>query len=156
MKRRPIGVRLFEMVDKTDSCWLFTGRLTSCGYGTIREGGRDSRRVMAHRVSYELHVGPIPDGLVIDHLCRVRNCVNPNHLEPVTSRINVLRGLAPAAINARLTHCKKAGHPLTPDNLNGDTPGHRRCKKCRSDYEKARGPIRYAARKAARQAARAA
>ena len=71
---------------------------------------------MAHRVSYEALVGPIPKDLCIDHLCRVRNCVNPAHLEPVTVRENILRGNGPTAVNARKAFCKR-GHPLFGENL---------------------------------------
>lgn len=77
-----------ERVTET-GCWIWVGRLNRNGYGRICLGGREP---MAHRVSYELHVGPIPDGLVLDHLCRVRCCVNPFHLEPVTVQVNTLRG----------------------------------------------------------------
>ena len=122
-------------------CWLLTRNLNSGGYGRIRIGGRGGRFFMAHRISYEVFVGPIPEGLTIDHLCRVRNCINPSHLEPVSLGENVLRGTAPAAINARLTHCKKAGHPLVEGNLTHDTPGHRRCKKCRAEYEAERNQM---------------
>lgn len=145
-KRRPIADRLFSRVVKTPTCWLYTGSLRN-GYGQIREGGKGSRSLPVHRVSYELLVGQIPDGFQIDHLCRVRNCVNPAHLEPVTPRTNLLRGFAPAALNARLDVCKKAGHPLVEGNLCNDTPGHRRCKRCRQEYERERGKRRSAARR---------
>lgn len=92
-------------------CWLWGGGLTY-GYGRFTLNGR---RTHAHRASYELHVGPIPVGLTLDHLCRVRNCVNPAHLEPVTNGENVLRGVSVPASNARKTHCKY-GHEFTPEN----------------------------------------
>lgn len=72
-------------------CWIWTGELNRNGYGRVWRLGR---RVMAHRAMYELLVGPIPEGLVLDHLCRVRCCVNPKHLEPVTVRENTIRGEA--------------------------------------------------------------
>jgi hypothetical protein len=74
-----------------DECWIWVGRLNRNGYGRVRtpEG-----EMMAHRTSYEAHVGPIPDGLLLDHVCRVRCCVRPSHLEPVTHRENTLRGKA--------------------------------------------------------------
>jgi hypothetical protein len=90
-------------------CWLWLGHLDRDGYGSISLGRERTQRV--HRASYEAFVGPIPDGYVIDHKCRVRCCVNPDHLEPVTPRENVLRGESGAAEFARRTHCKR-GHQL--------------------------------------------
>ncbi len=106
-------------------CWVWDRGLDGYGYGRMR-----GRR--AHRVSYELHVGPIPEGLDLDHLCRVRNCVNPAHLEPVTRAENVLRGVSRPAENARKTHCIH-GHALTPDNVYvpPKRPGMRYCLRCR-------------------------
>lgn len=72
-----------------EECWIWEGARDSRGYGCIQFGGRPRK---SHRVSYELHIGPIPEGLVIDHLCRNARCVNPAHLETVTQRENVLRG----------------------------------------------------------------
>lgn len=80
--------RLWSKVNKTDTCWLWTAA-TEKGYGLYRHDGRLSK---AHRVVYELLVGPVPTGLDLDHLCRVRNCVNPAHLEPVTRAVNLRRG----------------------------------------------------------------
>src|ERR1051326_2493639 len=83
-KRRDPADRLWEKVDKTESCWLLRG---TKGYGNIHISTSPGReiKVPAHRFVYELLVGPVPDGLVLDHLCRVKNCVNPAHLEPVTN-----------------------------------------------------------------------
>lgn len=77
--------RFETFVDRTEGCWLWTGSLTYDGYGVFRE---NNRRTGAHRFAYEYHIGPIPDGLHLDHLCCVRNCVNPEHLEPVTPKEN--------------------------------------------------------------------
>lgn len=86
----PTEERFWSLVTKTETCWLF-GRLTPIGYGYFRA---DLKPTMAHRYSYELLVGPIPDGLTIDHLCRNRACVNPDHMEPVTQRENLRRARA--------------------------------------------------------------
>jgi hypothetical protein len=99
-----------------NGCWVWSGRVGSGGYGKIRvrEDGREINRG-AYRVLYELMIGKVPDGLVLDHLCRNRLCVNPAHLEPVTQTENVLRGEGFAAVNARKTSCPK-GHPYDEAN----------------------------------------
>lgn len=89
----------------------------------------------AHRVAYEIVKGPIPKGLQIDHLCRVPACINPNHLEAVTAQVNTLRGVSPAAQQARQTHCKR-GHELNAVNMVRYGDGHRRCKTCESYRER--------------------
>lgn len=127
----------FAQVEKTETCWLWRGTILQGGYGQIKV---KKRKMQAHRFFYELLVGPIPEGLTIDHLCRVRNCVNPAHLEPVTGRENTLRGNNPAAQNARKTHCKR-GHPLSGSNLRSSKDGRqRRCKTCdRIEYHRNKG-----------------
>ncbi|MEU1761696.1 HNH endonuclease signature motif containing protein [Micromonospora sp. NPDC005652] len=127
-----------------DGCMLWLGTETRGGYGQIRATG--GRRTLVHRLSYEMFVGPIPDGLQIDHRChnedksclggrncRHRRCVNPSHLEPVTNRVNTLRGVGVTAQHARATHCTKS-HPLSGDNLRirPDT-GARVCRQCVRD-----------------------
>jgi hypothetical protein len=89
----PTEERFYDSIEPepNSGCWLFALGGPR-GYGYLSVGGRGGRRVLAHRFSYELHVGPVPEGLVLDHLCRVRRCVNPRHLEPVTQRENVFRG----------------------------------------------------------------
>ena len=89
----------------------------------------------AHRVVYEILVGPIPVGLELDHLCRNRACVNPDHLEPVTTRTNLLRGYSPWACRARQTHCKR-GHEFTPENTYGTGDGRRYCRTCRRAHHR--------------------
>ena len=126
----PVEDRFWAKVDKTGPCWLWVGA-TRDGYGAFKLKGRV---VGAHRYSYETSVGPIPDGLTIDHLCRVRHCVNPNHFEVVSRRTNTLRGNSPAAITHRTGVCKR-GHPLNGDNLRiykrAGHPDQRLCRACR-------------------------
>lgn len=119
-------------------CWLWL--MGGClGYGRIRMGGV---QIGAHRISYEAFIGPIPDGLEIDHLCRVRSCVNPAHLEPVTQAVNTARGNSPTAIWARESRCKR-GHPLAGDNIARNAGGRRLCRTCRNARDRRRmGAIR--------------
>jgi hypothetical protein len=113
-----------------DGCWLWTGHIGTHGYGTISIVTPSGRRPdVAHRVSYELYVGPIPDGLVIDHLCRARACVRPSHLEAVTPRTNFLRSDHPSAVSSRRNRCKY-GHELTPENIRVSAIGKRDCRQC--------------------------
>lgn len=116
MAKPTVEERFWAKVDKTETCWLWTAGRNRDGYGLFssQRGGQRS----AHRIAYEWERGPIPDGLQIDHLCRVTSCVNPAHLEAVTGRVNMLRGFAPPAINARKTHCIN-GHEFTPENTFG-------------------------------------
>ena len=123
-RRRPLRDRVEEKLDKTGACWLWTGAIDAGGYGRIGVGG--SRTAVAHRVAFELWVGPIPDGLHIDHLCSVRACCNPDHLEAVTQAENNRR----AAAANRATVCKR-GHEFTPENT-VLTHGFRNCRTCRN------------------------
>jgi HNH endonuclease len=104
-------------------CWVWQGLIAPNGYAKYY-AGRDLGKVNAHRYAYEMLVGEIPDGLELDHLCRNRACVNPYHLDPVTHRVNVLRGDTFAARNAAKKHCP-LGHPLTVEYERG-----RRCFEC--------------------------
>ena len=88
--------------DRSDGCWLWRGKCLASGYGYLSVEGQTT---FAHRVSYEYHVGPIPEGLHIDHLCRVRNCVNPEHLEPVTHKENHRRGMRATASGSNAIPC---------------------------------------------------
>lgn len=108
-------------------CWLWAGTANRRGYG--RFTGRD-RRMQAHRFAYELLIGPIPQGLELDHLCRVTCCVNPDHLEPVTHKVNVLRGLSPTADCAQRVSCPR-GHPYDEQNTHWRRGGRRACKRCK-------------------------
>jgi len=111
-----------------DGCWLWHASMDHGGYGRIR---RDRRNLLAHRVVYELLVGPIPEGKHLDHLCRVRNCVRPDHLEAVDNRTNILRGEGVTALNARKTHCKR-GHEFNDSNTYV-IPSGRACRRCAID-----------------------
>jgi hypothetical protein len=114
-------------------CIEFTGG--GCrGYGRVY---RDGRTVSSHRASYELVRGPVPAGLQLDHLCRNPPCVNPAHLEPVTSRENTMRGDTIPARNAAKTHCQR-GHPYEGDNLYVTPQGGRQCRECWSIVNAAR------------------
>lgn len=118
--------RFWAKVDFTDTCWLWTAGRFNGGYGSFLV---DGRRTGAHRFAYELVKGPIPDGLEPDHLCRVRLCVNPSHLEAVTHSENARRGLT--GMHARKTHCLR-GHPMSDARLGTDGEGYlkRTCRPC--------------------------
>lgn len=120
--------RFWKNVDRNgpNGCWLWTAGLIASGYGQFWDG---ERKVVAHRHSFEMLRGAIPPGLTLDHLCRVRRCVNPDHLEPVTRGENVLRGVGLTAKNAAKTHCAQ-GHPFDEANTFITERGHRRCRIC--------------------------
>lgn len=127
-KFRPAVDRIADKVDFHDSgCWLWTGAIHPTGYGQMRTPGTRVS-TSAHRVVYESLVEPIAPGLVLDHLCRIRACVNPDHLEPVTHRVNLLRGVGINATNAAKTHCKH-GHEFTPENTYR-YGNKRQCRTC--------------------------
>lgn len=121
-------------------CWEWTAS-TIEGYGQFWSG---SKRMLAHRYCWELLVGPIPKGLQIDHLCRNPLCVNPDHLEPVTSQVNTLRGNNFSAHEARRTHCPK-GHEYALVEIYGGR-AHRRCIECRKARDRARSSRKRVAR----------
>lgn len=116
--------------DGTETCWEWLATRDAGGYGRF---WNDGRLVAAHRYSVELVRGPIPDGLDVDHLCRNRGCVNPDHLEVVSRQINVRRGIGPAAKNAGKTHCIH-GHEFTEANTKIWKGYGRVMRQCRACY----------------------
>jgi len=116
-----------------DECWPWTGALTRDGYGRIRDDS--GRKVGVHRLAWTLTNGPVPDGQVIDHLCRERACCNPAHMEPVDNRTNLMRGDTHAARNAAKTHCIR-GHEFSEANTYVDALGKRVCRTCRQAHKK--------------------
>lgn len=140
--------RFWAKVEKTADCWVWTGAVKETGYGCFIDHG--NHMVRAHRFAYESMRGPIPEGLDLDHLCHVRDsscaggtsclhrrCVNPSHLEPVTHRENLLRGLSPSADNARKTTCKN-GHPYDIQNTYYKLNGGRSCRACHCEWARLR------------------
>ncbi len=121
-------------MDLSSGCWKWLGTMSAAGYGTFSIGGKNT---YAHRVSYELHEGKIPDGLQIDHLCRNRRCVNPAHLDVVTTQENTRRGLLGKINNwkSKNTHCP-SGHPYSGKNLRITKQGWRHCIICGLIHQK--------------------
>jgi hypothetical protein len=127
LRTRPAGERFWAKVDKSGDCWLWLGWLDVNGYGHFHGEGGVKR--LAHRWAYQEQVGPIPDGLVLDHLCRNRACVRPDHLEPVTSFENRSRGLR-SPLATRCIH----GHEYSPENTYV-YKGRRTCRTCQRGRE---------------------
>lgn len=130
--------RVFTNVDASGDCWEWTGTLDDAGYGILGRGRRGSGNIPAHCAVYQLLVGPIPDGMHYDHLCRNHACVNPDHGEIVTPEENKRRGYGIARLHAQRTHCGK-GHPL--DGMTGGRGSarkHRYCKTCKREDTRAR------------------
>jgi hypothetical protein len=109
-----------------NGCWNWGLTIDNQGYGRI---GLKQKKGLAHRIAYQELVGPIPDGLVLDHLCRNRKCCNPSHLEPVSNRENILRGTSQSAINSAKVCCTN-GHEFDAGNTRYDKLGKRHCRKC--------------------------
>lgn len=124
-KNGPVSVRRPEL----GRCWLWAAGVSRFGYGHFHIGSATHR---AHRIAYQLLLGDIPEGKELDHLCRVRHCVNPAHLEAVTRSENLLRGVGPAATrerNSKKSHCKR-GHLFNERNTRLTPRGLRRCRTC--------------------------
>lgn len=133
-------IRKHTEVIPESGCHEWRGRVSSAGYGviTVVQSGYQTRTFSAHKAAFELSRGRVPEGMVLDHLCRNRICVNPDHLEVVTQRENVMRSpIAPGALNAAKTHCAQ-GHEFTPENtyLYQQKPPRtslvRICRSCRN------------------------
>lgn len=136
--------RFWDKINVTEQgCWEWNGTLHRKGYAQCKLGGRTRQ---THRVAYTVLVGPIPDGLDIDHLCRVRRCVNPSHLEPVTAAENNRRAARAKGRNARArkTHCPQ-GHPYDEANVYTDPRGDRQCRTCRRERNREAAARRRAA-----------
>lgn len=150
--RTPAGTapeaRFWAKVDKNGpgGCWLWTGAVLNTGYGQFAQS--PGRNIGAHRWSYLHVVGQIPDGLHLDHLCRVRNCVNPAHLEPVTPLENVRRGIG----HGHETHCLR-GHPYDAENTYHNA-GRRYCQTCQRAYLAAYRSLTPAKREALKKSGR--
>jgi len=152
--RTPMVDRFWAKIDAwtTDGCWNWTASLNDSGYGVLHKPGKRGGVVRAHRFAYELLIGLIPETLVIDHLCRNRACVNPDHMEPVTIGENVRRSpIATSTINALKAECSQ-GHAFDAANTYVNPSGSRRCVKCRDVSRHPRTEAQKAARHNARRA----
>lgn len=139
---KPVGLDHFMPVTES-GCHIWMGAALVSGYGTLKVGGK---RKYVHRVAYEHEYGPIRAGHVIDHICRVRRCINPGHLRAVTPRVNATENSASAAaVNAKKTHCKR-GHPLAGDNLMLLSNG-RGCRECARALWRKHGAAKYQRKK---------
>lgn len=127
----------YSVPEPNSGCVLWLGTTNPKGYGRVYHQGRTHN---AHRLAWETKQGPIPEGLTVDHLCRVRSCVNIGHMEIVPNRINVLRGVGLTAINASKAICKR-GHDFTPENThrrNDKYQSSRDCRACRRIVDRRR------------------
>lgn len=132
-------VRFDAKVVKTESCWLWRGAKSRNGYAQFRTGGVGAPQALVHRWNYERFKGAIPDGYQVDHLCKTRLCVNPDHLEAVPPALNNARSESPTAINGRMVLCAQDLHELNGENLEPTAlrHGQRRCRECKKQWQAA-------------------
>ena len=143
---RPTADRFWEKVNKNGPvpamrpelgpCWEWTAEKVHNGYGRFSPK-RPAKKIKAHTWAYTALMGPVPEGMELDHLCRNRLCLNPAHLEPVTHRENLMRGDSAAARCARKTHCPK-GHAYDAENTQISRRGDRSCRTCRAEQSRAK------------------
>lgn len=139
MNVQPVEERFWSKVEFTDGCWLWTAGLNSNRYAQFNTKlCRKTKTYTGHRLAFRELRGEIPEGLELDHLCRVRHCVNPWHLEPVSRQENILRGLTVPALRVARTHCPQ-GHEYNAQNTRVSGRNQRSCKQCHRD----RGNKRY-------------
>jgi len=135
LKRRKHNLTAAEVVEEKHEktiaeCWKWLGQINDGGYGIVYWHGK---QVRAHRLSYEAHIGPIPHGLELDHLCRNRSCINPKHLEPVTRLENVRRGVGISVQMSKKTHCIR-GHLYTAETTRIRSRGNSTTRECITCY----------------------
>jgi hypothetical protein len=140
-------IRLATDPTVADQCWEWPGFTDKGGYAHVNIRRSDGRctTMVAHKRAYTVLVGRVPKGKQLDHLCRNRRCFNPKHLEPVTCRVNIMRGEGLAAKNAAKTHCKR-GHPLEGGNLRSEARGWRLCRQCTREQDRERQKAKRRAR----------
>ena len=136
--RTPVEERFWSKVDKNgpNGCWIWTAYRNEKGYGKFYFSVGTMRR--AHRLAYDWAKGPVPTGLILDHLCRVPACVNPDHLEAVTHQTNTLRGIGPAARHAAATACPR-GHQYSAENTLRYKQSGRYCRECKNSRRRVGG-----------------
>jgi Pyruvate/2-oxoacid:ferredoxin oxidoreductase delta subunit len=132
-EQRRDGFFKFVSPAPNTGCWFWLGNHSPAGYAMFT--AKKGRISGAHRYSYEIHKGPIPVGLEVDHICNMKGCVNPDHLQALTSRQNQMRTNSPIAQNSRKTHCHK-GHEFTPENTVKHSGGGRECRECRKAFKR--------------------
>lgn len=120
--------RILTWVELQGSCWNWTGAINQYGYGISSQAGKN---VMAHRYVYSVLVGVLPEGLDADHICRNRRCCNPDHIEFVSRRENLLRGAGTYGLR---TYCRHGHDMRKPDNVRSNTKGHKTCRACDRAY----------------------
>lgn len=126
----PLIERIMRHVQKTDiGCWLWQGSVINSGYGKTGTGGRQGKDILVHVAMYELHHGPVPTGMDVDHDCRNRLCCNPEHLKPLTRLRNLERGRHPNMVTRRTGICKR-GHQIDGENALVGCDGRKRCRAC--------------------------